>query len=141
VKWRRQLAEGEELEVQWERFADGLPHRLRRNRDYPDFNLKTIRQSAMDAAGGMNKVVRVLSDRTGLGKKRSYVWVQFADYELLVGQPCKCGGRQILRFHQFFGRCAACNAQILFTWPDKGTDDSIDEDKYGWGDEGKFGWA
>jgi hypothetical protein len=140
VKWRRQLAEGEEQVVQWERYADGLPHRLRRNRDFPDYDLKVIRQEASNAAQRMNKVVKVLPDRAGLSKKRSAVWVHFADYEIGVGEPCKCGGRQILRFHQFFGRCAACNAQILFTWPDKSTDDSIDEDKYGW-DEGKYGWA
>ena len=140
MKWRLQRADGEELGIAWERLADGLPHRLRRNRDYPDLDPHPLRLAARDAAKEMNKVVKVVTDKTGRQGKKSTVWVQFSDYELGVGEPCKCGGRQILRFHQYFGRCAACNAQILFALPNTSPDDSIDDDKHGW-DEGKFGWA
>jgi hypothetical protein len=135
VIWRRQPPDV----VDWERLADGLPHRLRRGRDYPDIPPQTLRQEAMDAAKDMNKAVKVLADKTGKGKK-STMWVQFADYELGVGEPCRCGGRQILRFHQYFARCAACNAQILFAFPDTSTDDSLDDDRYGW-NSGTYGWA
>ena len=128
---KQRLAEGDELGVPWEKFADGLPHRLKRNRDFPDMNPKAVRQAARNAAKRMDKAVQVLPDR--MGKNRSkFLWVQFADYEIALGEPCRCGGRRILRLHEFFGRCAACNALILFASTDTDGDDSIDEDPYLW---------
>jgi hypothetical protein len=136
---KRKFAEGEELGVPWEDYADGMPHRLKRNRDFPDLSPFIVRQAARNAAKRMNKAVQAAPDRLGKNKSK-FLWVQFADYELDVGEPCKCGGRRILRFHQLFGRCAACNALILFTQPSKDTDgDSSPDDRYGWA-ESEFGW-
>ena len=135
---RPPLAEGDELGVPWEKFADGLPHRLKRSRDFPDINPKAVRQAAKNAAKRMDKAVQVLPDR--MGKNRSkFLWVQFADYEICAGEPCKCGGRRILRFHQFFARCDACNALILLASPDTDAMFGVDEDMYR-RDEGKYGW-
>ncbi len=131
------------LGIPWEKLADGIPHRLKRKRDFPDIDPKVVRQAAKDAARRMGKAVQALPDT--MGGRNKFVWVQFADQELTVGDPCRCGGRRILRFHQYFGRCAACQALILFTSGDTKDDDEPTDkiaygfdkiDAYGWGDAG-----
>jgi hypothetical protein len=48
-------------------------------------------------------------------RKHAYVWVQFKDYELPLGEPCpRCAGREIVRTHEYFGYCAGCQASLAF---------------------------
>ncbi len=122
-----------ELGIPWEQWADGLPHRLKRKRDFGDFDFELVRVAAKYAAKRMGKAVQVRPDRMMPTTSSKYVWVQFADHEIRIGEPCKCGGRRLLRVHPFFARCTLCNAQLLLA-PKKKTDetagiDSVDEDE------------
>jgi hypothetical protein len=133
------VPDGEEFGVDWASYADGMPHRLKRKRDFPDdIDARTAARGAMHAAKRLNMAVQAVPDT---GRHRSsYLWVLFADYEIPLGEPCRCGGRQIVRFHQLFGRCAACNAQILFADTDPNADAQADDDPYKQ-EERRFGWA
>jgi hypothetical protein len=133
---RQRTDENDDLGLPWQKLADGLPHRLKRSRDFPDADQKAVRKAATRAAKKMEKVVRVVPDKMARNRE-DFLWVQFADYEINLGDPCKCGGRQILRFHEYFGRCAACNAQLILLSPD--TVESETEDVYEW-DGNKYGW-
>jgi hypothetical protein len=107
---KRFLEEGDELGIDWERWADGLPHRLKRKRDFADVHPRLVREAAKNYAGRTQKGVQSVADRA---RKNKYVWVQFADHEIRIGEPCPCGGRRLLRVHPFFARCADCKAQLL----------------------------
>jgi hypothetical protein len=128
-----------ELGIPWERWADGLPHRLKRKRDFGDVDPAIVRVAAKYAAKRMGKAVQVLPDKMLPNSSSKYLWVQFADHEIRIGEPCKCGGQHLLRVHPFFARCSRCNAQLLLA-PKKKTDettgiDSLDEEE----DEGDEG--
>ena len=102
----------DDLGLPWEKLADGLPHRLKRKRDFPDVDPEFVRAAAKRAAGQMGKAVQTLPDKMSLIPNR-YLWVQFADHEIRVGEACKCGGRRLLRVHPSFARCTQCGAQLL----------------------------
>ena len=128
----RFLPEGDELGLPWEQWSDGLPHRLKRKRDFGDVDPELVREAAKNAAKRMGKVVQALPDKMTVKSAEKYVWIQFADYEVRVGDPCKCGGRRLLRVHPFFARCTECGAELLLA-PKKNegfesTDDEDDED-------------
>lgn len=107
------LAEGDELGLPWERWSDGLPHRLKRKRDFGDIDPELVRAAAKNAAKRMGKAVQAQPDRIMADGKSKYVWVQFFDHEIRIGDPCKCGGRNLLRLHPLFARCTQCGAQLL----------------------------
>jgi hypothetical protein len=106
------LTEDGDLGLPWERWSDGLPHRLKRKRDFPDIDPEFVRRAAKIAAKRMGKAVQAQPDRMTKDKSK-YVWVQFFDHEIRVGDPCKCGGRNLLRLHPVFARCTECGAQLL----------------------------
>lgn len=126
-----------ELGLPWERWADGLPHRLKRKRDFGDIHPELVRRAAKIAAKRMGKAVQAMPDKMIPENANKYVWVQFADYEIRVGEPCKCGGRRLLRVHPFFARCTQCGAQLLLAPPKRGAgaegvesaDNEDDEDR------------
>jgi hypothetical protein len=107
------LAEGNELGLPWERWSDGLPYRLKRKRDFGDIDPELVREAAKNAARRMGKVVKSKPDAMMPGNRSKYLWVQFADHEIRIGDPCKCGGLHLLRVHPFFARCTSCGAQLL----------------------------
>ena len=41
-----------------------------------------------------------------------YAWVQFVDHEVMVGDPCPCGSRRLVRTHPRFARCPRCEAHV-----------------------------
>lgn len=115
------LAEGNELGLPWERWSDGLPHRLKRKRDFGDIDPELVREAAKNAAKRMGKVVQAKPDTMMPGNRSKYVWVQFSDHEIRIGDPCKCGGRHLLRVHPFFAHCTQCGAQLLLA-PKRGAE-------------------
>jgi hypothetical protein len=133
---RQRTDENDDLGLPWDKLADGLPHRLKRKRDFPNADQKAVQKAATKAAKKMEKVVRVVPDKMSRNRD-DFLWVQFADYQINLGEPCRCGGRQILRFHEYFGRCVACNAQLILVSPD--TVKSKVEDIYEW-DGNEYGW-
>jgi hypothetical protein len=74
--------------------------------------VRAIAQTAALEAERLGKAVRSMRDEFG---KLQYVWVQFADYQIPVGAPCpNCGSMEMLRTHEFFGRCPRCPTTVVF---------------------------
>jgi hypothetical protein len=99
-----------ELNIEWERWADGRARRLKRKRDFPDVDPAVVRADASAAAKRMGRGVVTAKDRFLPGK---YVWVQFSDHRIRTGDPCPCGSRRLLRLHENFLRCPECQALLM----------------------------
>ena len=107
---KRQLEVGDELGVDWERWADGRPWRLKRNRHFGDVDPRLAIEAAANAARRMGKAVQAVRDRHFPDKA---IWVQFADGRIATGSPCHCGSRRLYRLHPRFLRCEACDSTLL----------------------------
>jgi hypothetical protein len=96
----------------WERLAaERRVRRLKRGKHFRG-DVHTLQHEAAVAARRHGCAVRVVRDDF---IKSAYVWIQFVDQELPLGEPCKrCGSRELLRTHQHFGRCPRCQAKIAF---------------------------
>lgn len=97
----------------WEELADGRPRRLKRGKHYAG-DARMVERAARAAASEMGKGVVTTVERLA---KWEYVWVQFADQSLELGDPCRCGGRVFGRFHASFAHCEACGAKTLLREP------------------------
>lgn len=106
----RELAVGDELGVDWERWANGQAWRLKRKRDFGDVDPRLAIEAAKNAAARMGKGVKAIPDRQFPLK---YIWVQFADGKLRAGEPCPCGSRRLLRLHTHFVKCPECGSMHL----------------------------
>jgi hypothetical protein len=109
-----------ELEIDWERWADGRAHRLTRKRDFPDVEPALVRAHAEVAAKRMGRGVMTAKDRMIADK---YLWVQFSDHRIGFGDPCPCGSRRLLRVHANFLRCPECKA-LLMVFEDDDTEEA-----------------
>ncbi len=95
----------------WEALADGRVHRLKRGKHFRG-DVRALTKAAALEAGRMGRAVRCMRDEFG---KLQYLWVQFADHQIPVGAPCpRCDSRELLRTHEFFGRCPRCGATFVF---------------------------
>jgi hypothetical protein len=120
-KLRVKLKEGEELGVDWDHWSsDYRPHRLKRKRDFDDVDPALIKLAAKNGAERLRKAIHTFDDPFFPEK---FVWIQFADHKVVIGRPCPCGGRRLLRLHRNFARCATCNAQLLLK--DDGDSDDV----------------
>lgn len=102
---QRLLEEGDELGLDWDRWSDGRPWRLKRKRHLKGKTFPVVREAARNAAVRRGKVVQTLS-------YIGYVWVQFSDYRINLGDPCPCGGRELEQVGKLFVRCRTCHAQL-----------------------------
>lgn len=102
---RRFLKEGDDLGLDWDRWADGHPHLLKRKRHLKGHPPHHVREAARNAATKRGKVVQTLNYYGSF-------WVQFSDYRVRAGEPCPCGGRELLDLHPLYKRCRTCNAQL-----------------------------
>ena len=77
----------EDLGLDWDKWTDGRAFRLKRKRDFPaDLRSRPRpRTAARYAAEKRGKVVRTIRDRYF---PKKYIWVQFADDEVEIGEPC-----------------------------------------------------
>lgn len=107
-------AGADELGVEWERWSDGRIWQLKRKRHFADVDPRDVRKAAARAARAMGKTVRTTEDKAGRDK---YLWVQFADYEVQLGDPCPCGSRRLLRRHRYYAHCLDCKAVLLLSRP------------------------
>jgi hypothetical protein len=102
---KRLLEEGDELGLDWDRWADGHPHQLHRKRHLGGHPTHIVREAARNAAIKRGKVVQTLN-------YYGVFWVQFSDYRIRSGEPCPCGGRELVQLHPLYLRCTSCNAQL-----------------------------
>jgi hypothetical protein len=107
---KRKLEVGDELGVDWERWANGQAWRLKRKRDFGDVEPELAIEAAKNAAARMGKGVKAIVDRQFPLK---YIWVQFADGSIRAGEPCPCGSRRLMRLHTHFVKCPECGAMLL----------------------------
>jgi hypothetical protein len=94
----------------WGQVADGRVWRLKRGHQFQG-DVRLVTAEAIQVAHDQSRGVRVVRDELGT---QQYLWVQFADQELRLGDPCRCGSRRIVRTHEHFGRCPACRATMTF---------------------------
>jgi hypothetical protein len=121
----------EDLGVDWSRWSDGRAYRLKRKKDFPNVNPGLARTACEQAATKMGKVARTVRDKTIPEK---LIWIQFADAEIRIGEPCpRCGSRRILNLHADVARCPQCRAQLLIS--NKGLEALDDEGGEGEGEE------
>jgi hypothetical protein len=102
---KRVLKEGDDLGLDWDRWADGHPHRLKRKRHLKGHPPHLVREAARNAAMQRGKVVQTLNYYGSF-------WVQFSDYRIRTGEPCPCGSRELVRLHPLYLRCSSCKAQL-----------------------------
>lgn len=95
----------DELTLPWKRWMDGRIHRLKKGKHF-DGELVAVLEEARLAARHEGRGVLYLREQ--MGPKYEYVWVQFADHAILVGDPCPCGGRKLTRLHNNLARCRRC---------------------------------
>jgi len=97
--------------LDWERFADRRPRRLKRGKHFVG-EPKFLQREARDAAAEMGKVALVSRDQQG---KWGYVWIQFLDAEVKEGEPCPvCGSCELLKLNNNVIRCPSCDSMLAF---------------------------
>jgi hypothetical protein len=94
----------------WEPLADGRVHRLKYGKHFKG-TIRAQITGARGAAEALGKAVRTQADSF---EQFGYLWVQFADLSVRVGQPCRCGGT-LSRLHPRHARCTACGARVIIT--------------------------
>ncbi len=91
--------------------AERHPQRLKRGKHFRG-DVRMFQHEAAVAARNRGYAVRVVRDDF---IKRAYIWLQFVDQELPLGEPCgRCGSRELVRTHEHFGRCPRCEARLAF---------------------------
>ena len=102
----------DELGLPWDEMADGRVHRLIKGRDFVR-SADMVEEAAVNASRRLQRVVRTYKEtRWGV----VYFWVQFVDHEVLIGDPCPCGGT-LLQVNQNFAECASCKASVALVKP------------------------
>ena len=97
--------------LDWERFADRRPRRLKRGKHFVG-DPKFLQREARNAAEEMGKVALVAKDQQG---KWGYVWIQFLDAEINEGEPCPvCGARELLKLNNSAICCPSCGSMLAF---------------------------
>src|SRR5215210_6238579 len=98
------LEHHDELGLPWDDWADGRVHRLVKGRDFLQ-NADLLEQAAENAAVRLDKVACIAKEiRFG----NVFVWVQFVDCQITLGEPCTCGSYDLLRVTRRYAECASC---------------------------------
>jgi hypothetical protein len=91
-----------------ERFADGKVHRLKRGRDFSG-SVWSFRKAMAAQSSATGRPVRTVPDKL---QPDRYCWIQFGVAKVGPGEPCVCGGTDIVRVHLYWGRCRGCGALL-----------------------------
>ena len=68
-----------------------------------------LQAAARDVADRLGKAVRIAVDDLSRPRRPMiYVWLQFVDAEVTIGDPCPCGGTELVRSHPAYATCEAC---------------------------------
>jgi hypothetical protein len=115
------LEHHDELGLPWDRWADGRVHRLVKSRDFVQ-SAEVVEEAAGNAARRLGKVARVVI-QVLFGKV--FVWVQFVDGDITLGEPCsRCGGEELLRVTPQYAQCASCGATLVVREPREKPDEA-----------------
>jgi hypothetical protein len=113
-----QLEHHDELGLPWDSWADGRVHRLVKGRDFLH-GADVLQEAAENAARRLDKVALTVKEvRFG----NVFVWVQFVDGEITLGEPCRCGSRNLRRVSLVYAECAACKATLFLRPPRPGSE-------------------
>ena len=97
--------------LDWERFADRRPRRLKRGKHFVG-EPKILQREAQHAAKAMGKVALVSKDQQG---KYGYLWIQFVDAAVDEGEPCPvCNSYELLKLTNDVIRCPSCDSMLEF---------------------------
>jgi hypothetical protein len=96
----------------WEKLAEEqAPRRLTRGKHFTG-DVRALQKEAYAASRRLGRPVRTVRDDF---LRFAYMWVQFADHEVPLGEPCPaCGSTELVRTHQQFGYCPACRCSLAF---------------------------
>jgi hypothetical protein len=97
-----------------EDIADGRVWRLERGRDFAG-TVRAFRERLDGTAAEMGKFVRTVPDKL---RPDRYVWVQFGDAVVELGEPCICGNRGLSRMHRRWARCDVCGRLLHVNEPE-----------------------
>jgi len=96
-------------ELPWTEWQDGRPRRLKRGKHYTG-DSKLVERRAREAAEGLGRFA--VTSRDGAGEYE-YLWIQFVEGEVDLGQPCpQCGGTGLLKVQKYFLRCSTCGSTL-----------------------------
>jgi hypothetical protein len=106
---RHALSRAADGELLWDEWLDGRPRRLKRGKHFTG-DPKLIRRHAEEAAAEHGKTA--IASRDGSGKY-DYLWIQFVEGEVALGEPCPvCGSTEMVKAQKFFLRCRRCGATL-----------------------------
>jgi hypothetical protein len=97
----------------WEELAkERSPRRLTRGKHFSG-DVRALQKEATGAGRRLGCAVRTVRDDF---LRFAYLWVQFADHEVPLGEPCPaCGSRELVRTHEQFGFCPRCRCSLAFS--------------------------
>jgi hypothetical protein len=97
----------------WEELAkERSPRRLCRGKHFTG-DVRALQKEATAASRRLGCAVRTVRDDF---LRFAYLWVQFADHEVPLGEPCPaCGSRELVRMHEQFGFCPRCRSSLAFS--------------------------
>jgi hypothetical protein len=97
----------------WEELAEErVPRRLTRGKHFTG-DVRALQKEATAAGRSLGCAVRTVRDDF---LRFAYLWVQFADHDVPLGEPCPaCGNRELVRTHEQFGYCPRCHCSLAFT--------------------------
>lgn len=106
---RTQRLSTEPIAADWPRIADGRPRRLERGVDFSE-SVPEFIEVARSLTAKMDRSVVITRDRLYPDR---FIWVQFADAEIAIGDPCPCGGQRLTRMSAVLMRCDSCGAMLV----------------------------
>jgi hypothetical protein len=97
----------------WDELAkERSPRRLTRGKHFTG-DVRALQKEATAASRRLSCAVRTVRDDF---LRFAYLWVQFADHEVPLGEPCPaCGSRELVRTHEQFGHCPRCACSLVFS--------------------------
>jgi hypothetical protein len=108
------LEHHDELGLPWDELADGRPYRLTKGRDFFR-SPRAVEEAAQNAARRIGKVASVTQE---FRSKKTFVWVQFADYQTELGQPCPgCGSFDLRAVNRRHTHCSSCESTVILVKP------------------------